>query len=110
MSLKTLQEQFMAAYQFENAHYQSNIIHRQSENTHYQSENTQTALSEFVKLVAPSTQIDAQQQIEIYKDSIVTGLLNSLKALFPVCEKLVGDAFFSTDGLYLYHATPFNVP
>ena len=41
-----------------------------------------------------SEALDPYQQIAIYRNSVIGGLCTALAQIYPVCRKLVGDAFF----------------
>ena len=48
--------------------------------------------------------LTAARQIEIYRNSTLSGLQNALSELFPVCLRLVGKDFFYALSLrYVYH-------
>lgn len=71
MSLKKLQNDFLAAF----------VDGKLSE--------------QFLQHIKSSQDLSDSDRLSIYQDSITEGLANALRELYPVCERLVGEDFFS---------------
>lgn len=50
---------------------------------------------EILNQIVSTDDFNALQRFQVYRNSIRAGLLNSLEAVYPVCERLVGKAFFA---------------
>jgi len=55
----------------------------------------ETALAAAGENVLASDTLDAPAHIAIYRDSIRLGLAHALREIYPVCARLLGDAFFA---------------
>jgi len=55
----------------------------------------ETALTAAGENVLASDTLDAPAHIAIYRDSIRLGLTHALREIYPVCARLLGDAFFA---------------
>jgi len=55
----------------------------------------ETALATAGELVHATGTLDAPSHIAIYRDSIRLGLAHALREIYPVCARLLGDAFFA---------------
>jgi hypothetical protein len=57
-------------------------------------------------LLAPSPRLAPRRQLEIYRDSIRANHIGALAAVYPVCRRLVGSAFFSASAGRFVRETP----
>ncbi|HED16665.1 MAG TPA: hypothetical protein ENI64_07640 [Gammaproteobacteria bacterium] len=55
----------------------------------------ETALATAGELVHATETLDAPSHIAIYRDSIRLGLAHALREIYPVCARLLGDAYFT---------------
>lgn len=66
-----------------------------------------TALQPFIE---DKDTLSSQQQINIYRDSILGSLATALSQIFPVCQKLVGDDFFNYMACQFIYRTHSHSP
>jgi len=52
------------------------------------------AIAQLSQYLTDKPQLTAEQQIAIYRDSVLGGMTSALNQIYPVCNKLVGDEFF----------------
>jgi hypothetical protein len=53
------------------------------------------ALDDFAQIVNDSSGLSGQEHVKIYRRAIIGTLLRALASIYPVCQRLVGDAFFA---------------
>ena len=59
------------------------------------------AITQLGQFLSDNKQLTAEEQITIYRNSVLGCMINALRQAYPVCNKLVGDTFFNA------MATPF---
>jgi len=64
----------------------------------------------FLKHIKKSQQLSQQDRLDIYQDSITECLANALREFYTVCEKLVGNLFFSGMAHSYIKQTPSHSP
>ena len=80
---------------------------RQQQQEFFKLLRGQHAGSSFLQEDVVSTKnLDAQQRLSIYRNSISENLIQTLKSTYPVCLKLVGDEFFHGLGERFVDQTP----
>ena len=52
------------------------------------------AIAQLGQYLTHNPRLTAEQQITIYRDSVMGGMTSALSQIYPVCNKLVGDDFF----------------
>ncbi len=50
---------------------------------------------EFYECIKPTVNMSGEKLVNVYKDSILGGLIEALSSIYPVCVKLVGEMFFN---------------
>lgn len=60
----------------------------------------------FLKYIRKAKDLSQRERLDIYQDSIKEGLANALRDIYPVCEKLVGDKFFTGMAYRYIEQTP----
>jgi len=86
MQLRTLQNEFLQAFL---------------------EQNTASA---FLKNIQKGQELSEQERLAIYQESITECLANALRETYPVCEKLVGDDFFSGMAYQYIEKNPSTSP
>lgn len=64
----------------------------------------------FLKHIKNDGQLSAQDRLNIYHESITECMANALREIYPVCEKLVGEAFFTGMAYQYIQLTPSHSP
>lgn len=63
-------------------------------------------MESFLHSIQHSTQLSARERLSIYQDSMIECLITALQETYPVCQKLVGDVFFSAMARLFIQNTP----
>jgi len=92
MRLKELQHDFLQAFL------------EQKEERHEQTRPS------FLKNIQKGQKLSEQERLAIYQESITECLANALRETYPVCEKLVGEDFFTGMAYRYIEKTPSTSP
>lgn len=68
------------------------------------------AVTELGQLLCDHRQLTAEQQITIYRNSIIGCMINALRQTYPVCDQLVGDQFFDAMATQFIYQQPSQSP
>jgi hypothetical protein len=66
--------------------------------------------SQFLQHIKKNQDLSEKDQLNIYQESIREGLANALREVYPVCQKLVGENFFSGMAYQYIERTPSLSP
>ena len=73
-------------------------------------ENSGSALEELGRFIAPRPGLSPEDHVKIYRRGVLTKLVEALRDIYPVCRKLVGDAFFHAMAQTYVRQTPSRSP
>ena len=62
------------------------------------------------QLLSDNTQLTPEEQITIYRNSVIGCMINALRQTYPVCNKLVGEKFFDAMATQFAHKHPSLSP
>ena len=68
------------------------------------------ALKAFCRCIAPRPGLSPEDHVKIYRQGVLAKLVEALTEIYPVCRKLVGEAFFHTMARTFVHQTPSLSP
>ncbi len=69
-----------------------------------------TSATELCKRITTAKKLTTAEAIAIYRGSIIGKLSRSLRAIYPVCHRLVGEQFFEATAITYIHRFPSQSP